>query len=149
MEEKKRVVLTEVCAEYSERSNRYVEWAEWVRKTKKVACKEIARNAKGMWESTASSNRRCSNSSCLPICELLLWDDSVGYFRIKEYIEQGYTRAVVLDLSKYFDTLNHTILSNLLRKQVKDERVIQMVKWCLKSRVMENGVVTETEEGST
>ena len=34
--------------------------------------------------------------------------------RIKEYIEQGYTRAVVLDLSKYFDTLNHTLLLNLL-----------------------------------
>ena len=29
--------------------------------------------------------------------------------RIKKYIEQGYTRAVVFDLSKYFDTLNHTI----------------------------------------
>ncbi|HIS57293.1 MAG TPA: group II intron reverse transcriptase/maturase, partial [Candidatus Fimimorpha excrementavium] len=54
----------------------------------------------------------------------------------------------VLDLSKYFDTLNHTILLNLLRKQVKDERVIQMVKRYLKSGVMESGVVTETEEGS-
>ena len=94
----------------------------------------------------------------MPIYELLFSDDSFGYrpgrgakdaiFRIKEYIEQGYTRAVVLDLSKYFDTLNHTILLNLLRKQVKDERVIQMVKRYLKSGVMENGVVTETEEGS-
>ena len=62
--------------------------------------------------------------------------------RIKEYIGQGYTRAVVLDLLKYFDMLNHTILLNLLRKQVKDERVSQMVKWYLKSGVMENGVVT-------
>ena len=94
----------------------------------------------------------------MPIYEPLFSDNSFGYrpgrgakdaiFRIKEYIEQGYTRAVVLDLSKYFDTLNHTILLNLLRKQVKDERVIQMVKRYLKSGVMENGVVTETEEGS-
>ena len=38
--------------------------------------------------------------------------------------EQGYTFAVVLDLSKYFDTLNHEILINLLRKNVKDERVV-------------------------
>ena len=94
----------------------------------------------------------------MPIYEPLFSDDSFGYrpgrgakdavFRIKEYIGQGYTRAVVLDLSKYFDTLNHTILLNLLRKQVKDERVIQMVKRYLKSGVMENGVVIETEEGS-
>ena len=94
----------------------------------------------------------------MPIYEPLFSDDSFGYrpgrgakdaiFKIKEYIEQGYTRAVVLDLSKYFDTLNHTILLNLLRKQVKDERVIQMVKRYLKSGVMENGVKIATTEGS-
>ena len=94
----------------------------------------------------------------MPIYEPLFSDDSFGYrpgrgakdaiYRIKEYIEQGYIRAVVLDLSRYFDTLNHTILLNLLRKQVKDERVIQMVKRYLKGGVMENGVETETEEDS-
>lgn len=67
--------------------------------------------------------------------------------RIKEYIEQGYTRAVVLDLSKYFDTLNHNLLLYLLRQQVKDERVIQMIKRYLKSGVMEDGVVARTEKG--
>ena len=46
----------------------------------------------------------------MPIYEPLFSEDSFGYrpgrgakdaiFRIKEYIEQGYTRAVVLDLSK-------------------------------------------------
>ena len=48
--------------------------------------------------------------------------------KVKEYAEQGYTFAVVLDLSKYFDTLNHEILINLLRKNVKDERVVQLIK---------------------
>ena len=67
---------------------------------------------------------------------------------MKGYAEQGYTHAVSLDLSKYFDTLNHTILVNLLRKEIKDERVIQMVKRYLRSGVMENGVVIDTEEGS-
>lgn len=94
----------------------------------------------------------------MPIFEPLFSEDSFGYrpgrsakdaiLRIKGYAEQGYTRVVVLDLSKYFDTLNHTVLLNLLRQQVKDERVIQMVKRYLKSGVMENGVVMETEEGS-
>lgn len=41
---------------------------------------------------------------------------------MKEYAEQGYTHAVSLDLSRYFDTLNHTILLNLLRRDIKDER---------------------------
>ena len=94
----------------------------------------------------------------MPIYEPLFSENSFGYrpgrsakdatLRIREYIEQGYTRAIVLDLSKYFDTLNHTILLNLLRERIKDERVIQMIKRYLKSGVMENGIVTETEEGS-
>ena len=94
----------------------------------------------------------------IPIFEPLFSDGSFGYrpgrsakdaiLKVKEYAEEGYTYAVSLDLSKYFDTLNHTILVNLLRKEIKDERVIQMVKRYLRSGVMENGVVIDTEEGS-
>ena len=68
--------------------------------------------------------------------------------KITEDAERGYTHAVALDLSKYFDTLNHEKLLNLLRRDIKDERVIQWIKRYLKSGVMENGVVMETEEGS-
>ncbi len=94
----------------------------------------------------------------MPIYEPKFADGSYGYrpgrsakdaiLKVKEYAEQGYTYAVALDLSKYFDTLNHTRLLNILREDVKDERVIQMIKRCLKSGVMENGVVMKTEEGS-
>ena len=94
----------------------------------------------------------------IPIYEPLFSDGSYGYrpgrsakdaiLKVKEYAEQGYTHAVSLDLSKYFDTLNHEILVNLLRKEIRDERVIQMVKRYLRSGVMENGVVIDTEEGS-
>jgi group II intron reverse transcriptase/maturase len=93
-----------------------------------------------------------------PIYEPLFADGSYGYrpgrsakdaiSRIKEYAEQGYRYAVSLDLSKYFDTLNHELLLNILRKDVKDERVIQLIKRYLKSGVMEDGVVMATEEGS-
>ena len=94
----------------------------------------------------------------VPIYEPLFAENSFGYrpnrsakdaiTKVKGYAEQGYTYAVVLDLSKYFDTLNHDILINLLRRNTKDERVVQMIKRYLKSGVMENGVVMETEEGS-
>ena len=94
----------------------------------------------------------------MPIYEPLFSETSYGYrpnrsardaiFKVKEYAEQGYTYAVSLDLSKYFDTLNHELLLNLLRRNVKDERVIQLIKRYLKSGVMENGVVMETEEGT-
>ena len=94
----------------------------------------------------------------VPIYEPLFAENSFGYrpnrsakdaiIKVKEYAEQGYTYAVVLDLSKYFDTLNHEILINLLRRNIKDERVVQLIKRYLKSGVMENGVIMETEGGS-
>ena len=53
------------------------------------------------------------------IYEPLFADGSFGYrpgrsakdaiLKVKEYAEEGYTYAVSLDLSKYFDTLNHEI----------------------------------------
>lgn len=49
------------------------------------------------------------------------------------------------DLSKYFDTINHDLLLEMLRRTVKDERVIQLIKGFLKSGMMKNGVVVETE----
>ena len=42
----------------------------------------------------------------------------------------------------------YILAPNLLRRDIKDERVIQWIKRYLKSGVMENGVVMETEEGS-
>ena len=55
---------------------------------------------------------------------------------------------MLVDLSKYFDTLNHELLMNLLRKNIHDKRVIELIKRYLKAGVMENGLLVKTEEGS-
>lgn len=93
-----------------------------------------------------------------PIYEPLFSDGSYGYRpnrsaqqaieKVKKYSEQGYTQAVLVDLSKYFDTLNHDLLMNLMRKNVHDKRVIELVKRYLKAGVMENGLLVKTKEGS-
>ncbi|SYX86907.1 RNA-dependent DNA polymerase (fragment) [Paenibacillus alvei] len=93
-----------------------------------------------------------------PLFEPLFSDGSYGYRpgrsaqqairKVKAYAEQGYGHAAEIDLSKYFDTLNHELLLNLLRKQIQDKRVINLIKKYLKSGVMENGVRRATEEGS-
>ena len=94
----------------------------------------------------------------IPIYEPLFSDGSYGYRpgrsaqmaiqKVKEYAEQGYTTAVLIDLSKYFDTLNHDLLMNMVREEVHDKRVIELIKRFLKSGVMENGLHIKTEEGS-
>lgn len=93
-----------------------------------------------------------------PIYEPLFSDVSYGYRpkrsgqqavrQVKNYAEQGYIYAVEVDLSKYFDTLNHELLMELLRKQIHDKRVTGLIKKYLKAGVMENGVTTKTKEGS-
>lgn len=93
-----------------------------------------------------------------PLFEPLFSDGSYGYRpgrsaqqairKVKAYVVQGYEHAAEIDLSKYFDTLNHELLLNLLRKQIQDKRVINLIKKYLKSGVMENGVRRATEEGS-
>lgn len=93
-----------------------------------------------------------------PIFEPQFYENSYGYRpgksarmaiqKVKEYAEQGYKYAVEIDLSKYFDTLNHDLLMNMMREQVKDKRVIELVKRYLKSGVMENGMSVKTHEGS-
>lgn len=66
----------------------------------------------------------------------------------QEYYNQGYCRVVDIDLSKYFDTINHELLMEMLRAEITDQRVLHLIKRYLKSGVMINGVVTRTEEGS-
>ena len=94
----------------------------------------------------------------IPLFEPLFSDGSYGYRpgrsaqqaiqKVKEYAEEGYTTAVEIDLSKYFDTLNHELLMNMVREVVKDKRVIDLIKKYLKSGVMVDGLKVKTEEGS-
>ena len=72
----------------------------------------------------------------------------MGIQKVKEYAEQGYTTAVLIDLSRYFDTLNHDLLMNMVREEVHDKGVIELIKRFLKSGVMENGLHIRTEDGS-
>jgi len=93
-----------------------------------------------------------------PIFERTFSDSSYGFRpgrnahqaikRAKEYYEQGYTHVVDIDLAKYFDTVNHDLLIDMVREQVKDERVIKLIRKYLKSGVMKDGLVNSTEEGT-
>ena len=68
--------------------------------------------------------------------------------RAKEYYEEGYTYVVDLDLEKYFDTVNHDLLIKMVREEVKDEAVIRLICKFLKSGVMVDGLVSQTEQGT-
>ena len=67
--------------------------------------------------------------------------------KARQYIQDGYNWVVDIDLARYFDTVNHDKLMNLVARKVADKRVLRLIRAYLKSGVMLNGVVVDTEEG--
>jgi group II intron reverse transcriptase/maturase len=68
--------------------------------------------------------------------------------KAKEYYDEGYRYVVDIDLEKYFDTVNHEILMDMVMWEVKERPIIRLIRAFLKSGVMENGIVTPSEEGT-
>ena len=93
-----------------------------------------------------------------PVFEPTLSDNSYGFrpgrsahmavMKAKEYYEDGYRYVVDIDLAKYFDTVNHDILMDMVMVEVKERTIIRLIRAFLKSGVMEDGILSPTEEGT-
>ncbi len=93
-----------------------------------------------------------------PIFELEFSDSSFGYRpnrsatqaaeKCRQYINEGHTWVVDIDLAKYFDTVNHDKLMQLLSSRITDSRVLSLIRKYLQSGVMIGGLVSPTEEGT-
>lgn len=66
----------------------------------------------------------------------------------QRYAQQGYHIVVDVDLSKFFDRVNHDILIDRLKKRVNDTGIIRLVRAYLNAGIMEGGVVTERHQGT-
>lgn len=66
----------------------------------------------------------------------------------QHYVQQGYRTVVDVDLSKFFDRVNHDILIDRLRKRVNDAGIIRLVRAYLNAGIMDGGVVLERGEGT-
>lgn len=91
-----------------------------------------------------------------PIYEPEFSDHSYGFrpsrnaqqalIKCKEYIQKGYKYAVDMDLEKFFDTVNHNKLIELLSHKMKDGRLISLIHRYLRSGVEINGRTTVSTE---
>lgn len=61
------------------------------------------------------------------------------------YANSGKRWVVDLDLEKFFDTVNHAKLIQVLSERIKDGRVISLIHKMLRAPVSENGKVTKIE----
>src|SRR5262245_57860686 len=68
--------------------------------------------------------------------------------KAQEYINAGWETVVDIDLEKFFDRVNHDVLMSRVARRVADKRVLKLIRAYLNSGVLENGLVSPTDEGT-
>jgi RNA-directed DNA polymerase len=67
--------------------------------------------------------------------------------KVREYIRQGYGIAVDMDLSKFFDRVNHDVLMHRVARKIRDKRVLRLIGKYLRAGVVVKGRLQQTREG--
>jgi RNA-directed DNA polymerase len=68
--------------------------------------------------------------------------------RTQEYLAEGHTWVVDMDLEKFFDRVNHDILMSRVARRVQDKRLLKLLRAFLNSGVMVDGLTEATPEGT-
>ena len=66
----------------------------------------------------------------------------------RNYAEAGYRWVVDLDLKKFFDRVNHDILLARVTRQLKDKRILRLIRSYLEAGLFEGGLVTTRKAGT-
>jgi len=64
------------------------------------------------------------------------------------HIQSGKGWVVDMDISKFFDRVNHDILMNRIGQTIRDKRVLKLIGNYLRAGAMVEGVVVASEEGT-
>ena len=68
--------------------------------------------------------------------------------RAKQYIAEGRRWVVDVDLEKFFDRVSHDILMSRVARQVKDDRVLKLIRRYLEAGMLADGMVSQRSEGT-
>ena len=68
--------------------------------------------------------------------------------RAQGYIREGKRWVVDLDLEKFFDRVNHDVLMARVARQIRDARVLRLIRRFLEAGMMQDGLVVARNEGT-
>ncbi len=66
----------------------------------------------------------------------------------QSYVQAGKNWVVDMDITKFFDRVNHNILMNRIGQRIRDKRVLGLIGRYLRAGVMVEGLVQGSEEGT-
>jgi group II intron reverse transcriptase/maturase len=66
----------------------------------------------------------------------------------RKYVAEGKRWVADIDLEKFFDRVNHDILMSLVKRKVKDWRVLKLIDSYLKAGMFAGGIVSPRQEGT-
>lgn len=66
----------------------------------------------------------------------------------QHYVKEGKDWVVDMDITKFFDRVNHDILMNRIGQTIRDKRVLRLIGNYLRAGAMVEGVVVASEEGT-
>jgi group II intron reverse transcriptase/maturase len=66
----------------------------------------------------------------------------------QRYVREGKDWVVDMDITKFFDHVNHDILMSRIGEMIRDKRVLKLIGRYLRAGVMSQGVVMTSEEGT-
>jgi group II intron reverse transcriptase/maturase len=72
--------------------------------------------------------------------------DAVG--AAQRYVQEDKSWVVDMDITKFFDHVNHDILMHRIGQQIRDKRVLRLIGAYLRAGVMVEGLIVRAEEGT-
>ena len=66
----------------------------------------------------------------------------------RRFVQEGRRIVVDVDLSKFFDRVNHDVLMGRLAKRVADRRLLRLIRHYLNAGILDGGVVMARHEGT-
>ena len=66
---------------------------------------------------------------------------------VRQVVVEGYEWCAAIDLQGFFDEIPHDLILKLIRRKIRDERVVTLIARALKAGVVVDGILEKTSKG--